>query len=216
MSEPYSPNPDKRPPRNLNIWTRLAMAFVGMVFVMIGIGQMSKGYAEMKAADNSSASEITDTVKKSLEETKSFKDAKGNLSFDYPGNWTVAADATDEAPFRANALDNLIDFRISKESIPSTMTAQAYLEAMDKVIGQEKRLHDINKISEEKVTINGVDGIKRIQTLKHGETPVSIKQVFIVMVNKNYAYCSVGTTTEKLFPDVEPVFTKVYNSYKFE
>lgn len=216
MSGPYSPDPNKKPARNLNIWTRIGMAFVGMVFVMIGIGQMSKGYAEMKAADNSSASEITDTVKKSLEATKSFKDAKGNLSFDYPENWSVAADPTDETPFRANALDNLIDFRISKESVPASMTAQDYLVAMDKVIGQEKRLHDINKISEEKVTINGIEGIKRVQTLKHGETPVSIKQVFVVMMNKNYAYCSVGTTTEKLFPDVEPVFTKVYSSYKFE
>ncbi|MCW5823268.1 MAG: hypothetical protein KIT34_10725 [Cyanobacteria bacterium TGS_CYA1] len=216
MSDPYSPNPDQKPPRNLNIWTRLGMAFVGMVFVMIGISQMSKGYAEMKAADNPAASEITDTVKKSLEEVKKFKDDKGNLSFDYPANWTVAEDATNETPFRANALDNLIDFRISKEAVPEAMDANAYIVAMDKVVGQEKRIHDINKISEDKVTINGVEGIKRVQTLKHGDTPIIIKQVYIVIVNKNNAYCSVGTTTEKLFPDVEPVFAKVYNSYKFE
>jgi len=216
MSESYKSNPDKKPPRNLNIWTRVGMAFVGVVFVLIGIGQMTKGYAEMKAADNPGASEITDTVKKSLAETKSFKDAKGNLTFDYPDNWTVDKDSTDETPFRASALENLIDFRISKEAVPAGMNAQAYIEAMDKVVSQEKRIHDINKISEEKVTINGTEAIKRVQTLKHGDTPVSIKQVFIVMVNNNNAYCSVGTTTEKLFDDVEPVFTKVYNTYKFE
>ncbi len=217
MQEPdKSQEQNQKAPRNLNIWTRLGMALVGMVFVMIGIGQMSKGYAEMKAADNPGASEITDTVKKSLAESKSFKDPKGNLSFEYPASWTVADDITDETPFRANALDNLIDFRISKEAIPEGMNAQSYIEAMDKVVGAEKRIHDLTKISEEKFSANGNEGIKRIQTLKHGDTPVLIKQVFVVMVNKNNAYCSVGTTTEKLFPDVEPVFTKVYNSYKFE
>ncbi|MBP7862883.1 hypothetical protein KA183_14450 [bacterium] len=217
MSEPdKSQVQNQKAPRNLNIWTRIGMALVGLVFVMIGIGQMSKGYAEMKAADNPGASEITDTVKKSLEESKSFKDPKGNLSFEYPANWKVAEDTSDETPFRANALENLIDFRISKEAVPEAMSAQSYVEAMDKVVAGEKRIHDVTKLSEEKFSVNGQEGIKRIQTLKHGDTPLLIKQVFVVMVNKNNAYCSVGTTTEKLFPDVEPIFTKVYNSYKFE
>lgn len=212
MSEEIkTPPPEKK---KMNLGVRIVMAIIGAVFLVQGVNQMRSGMSELK--NDTPKIETKKIDVSSSASGKVVKDERSKLSVTFPSDWVVKEGEEESQPFNAAPSKGPSDFRVSKENVPENCTPRQYVDAMNRLLKENSKINDFTILSDSKVTVAGLEGIRQNQKLKMAVSDVNIRQVSTVFIKDKAAYCAIASSTEDEFQSMEPTFLKIVESIKFE
>ena len=174
--------------------------------LLLGIHQLTRSSGGMP-----SKSEYEAVAAKSLAELKDFKPAGGELTMKYPGNWNLAPLQNPQTIFHAETYKGVINANLGVE--PWTGTLAAYTQLNIEQITTQAAQYKPQKLSEEAITIAGVDAVRLEYAMEVKE--LKARNVMVFYVKDAKAYLLTATANEEMYPAFKPTFLAMAESIRF-
>ena len=176
--------------------------------LLLGINQLTRSRGGMP-----SKSEYEAVAAKSMAELKDFKSAGGELTMKYPGNWNLAPLQSPQTIFHAETYKGVINANLGVE--PWTGTVAAYTQLNIEQLTTQTALYKLQKLSEEAITIAGVDAVRVEYAMEVAKDLPKARNVMVFYVKDAKAYLLTATAIEEMYPAFKPTFLAMAESIRF-